>query len=174
MNSTWIVHGGWSGVVFGDYRALPIFLVVLGFGCGWGRGWAVTTLQLQTPTSPNEFIVNIKRQLQKFISNFNLKLLLKALPSNYNSKLQLQTWTSNFNFRPQLPTSNLKLPISNFKLPTSNIKPQLQTLTSNFNFKFQLQLQTSTGGGGGGGPKSFSKTDPKINVLRGEVYYIVV
>ena len=143
MNSTWIVHGGWSGVVFGDYRALPILLVVLGFGCGWGRGWAVTTLQLQTPTSPNEFIVNIKRQLQKFISNFNLKLLLKALPSNYNSKLQLQTWTSNFNFRPQVPTStsDFKPQTSDFKLQTSNIKHQ--TSTSNFNFKLQISTSTS-------------------------------
>ena len=143
MNSTWIVHGGWSGVVFGDYHALPIFLVVLGFGCGWGRGWAVTTLQLQTPTSPNEFIVNIKRQLQKFISNFNLKLLLKALPSNYNSKLQLQTWTSNFNFRPQVPTStsDFKPQTSDFKLQTSNIKHQ--TSTSNFNFKLQISTSTS-------------------------------
>ena len=143
MNSTWIVHGGWSGVVFGDYRAFPILLVVLGFGCGWGRGWAVTTLQLQTPTSPNEFIVNIKRQLQKFISNFNLKLLLKALPSNYNSKLQLQTWTSNFNFRPQVPTStsDFKPQTSDFKLQTSNIKHQ--TSTSNFNFKLQISTSTS-------------------------------
>ena len=143
MNSTWIVHGGWSGVVFGDYCALLNFLVVLGFGCGWGRGWAVTTLQLQTPTSPNEFIVNIKRQLQKFISNFNLKLLLKALPSTYNSKLQLQTWTSNFNFRSQVPTStsDFKPQTSDFKLQTSNIKHQ--TSTSNFNFKLQISTSTS-------------------------------